>query len=317
MRPVRLFGSSLHVGLAVAAGLNLLGVARIAVAQEDRSGFYLGVEMGVAFPSRIDSSVSGVNHPARCDRLLYPASISPPDDAACRDNTVAVLLANEFEPDAGFASGFTVGYAAGGPRIEVEYANRYQGDDVKPIGGTEHPVLASKNNEWASHTPLEESIGDHHAHQIFANAYHDFRSGSSWTPYVGAGVGWAVTELSHYMQLTRKPEAEYLQIEFDPDWPEAAKRAVAGTSSILDAKAGKTVFGFQMLTGFDYALTGRTSLGAKVHWVRFDDVVDDVLLTQMRGHAPVQVDGVTPFNQHLVYSGIGYGAVALILKHRF
>ena len=117
--------------------------------------------------------------------------------------------------------------------------------------------------------------------------------------------------------MTRKAEAEYLQIEFDPDWPEAAKRAAAGTTSILDAKAGKTVIGFQMLAGIDYALTERTSLGAKVRWTRFDDVVDEVLLTQMRGHAPVQADGVTPFNQYLVYSGIGYRAVALALKHRF
>ena len=84
-----------------------------------------------------------------------------------------------------------------------------------------------KNPEWAN--AVEEWVGDHHAHQVFANAYYDFANDSRWTPYVGAGVGWAVTKLSYYTQFTRKPDAEYLQIEFDPDWPEAAKRAAAGT----------------------------------------------------------------------------------------
>ena len=223
MESMRLLRSSLRAGLAAAAGVCILGAAGSAGAQEYRSGFYVGLETGVALPSGVDSTVSGVNQPTRCDRLLYPASISPPDDAVCRDNTPGVLIANEFDPGVGFASGFIFGYAAGGPRFEVEYVNRYQGDDVKPLGGTKNPRVAGKNTEWAN--DVEEWIGDHHAHQVFANAYYDFLNDSRWTPYVGAGVGWAVTELSYYTQFTSKPAAEYLQIEFDPDWPEAAKRS--------------------------------------------------------------------------------------------
>ncbi|MCY3786423.1 MAG: outer membrane beta-barrel protein [bacterium] len=315
MESMRLLRSSLRAGLAAAAGVCILGAAGSAGAQEYRSGFYVGLETGVAIPSGVDSTVSGVNQPTRCDRLLYPASISPPDDAVCRDNTPGVLIANEFDPGVGFASGFIFGYAAGGPRFEVEYVNRYQGDDVKPLGGTKNPRVAGKNTEWAN--DVEEWIGDHHAHQVFANAYYDFLNDSRWTPYVGAGVGWAVTELSYYTQFTSKPAAEYLQIEFDPDWPEAAKRAAAGTTSILDDKVGKTVFGFQVLAGFDYALTERTSLGAKVRWTRFDDIDGDVMWTQVRSHAPVHADGVTPFGATLAFGGIGYQAVTLALKHRF
>ena len=318
MEPMRLLRSSSRGDVTAAtASLCILVAAGSAAAQEDRSGFYVGLEMGVSIPSGVDSSVSGINHPTRCDRLLYPASISPSDDAACRDDTPAVIFANEFDPGAGFASGFTFGYAAGGPRFEVEYLNRYQGDDVALLGGTESAALAGKDTEWASTAPPEEWIGDYHAHQVFANAYYDFLNDSPWTPYVGAGVGWAVTELSYYTQLTRKPDAEYLQIEFDPDWPDAAKRAAAGTASILDAKAAGTVFGFQVLAGFDYALTGRTSLGAKVRWTRFDDVVDEVTWTQIRSHAPVQADGMTPFGAGLAFGGIGYHAVTITLKHRF
>ncbi len=303
--------------VCVGAGVCVLGSAGNAAAQENRSGFYVGLEMGAPFPSAVDSTVTGVSHPTRCDRLLYPASISPPDDAACRDNTPAVMAANTLAPDPGFSSGVTFGYMAGGPRFEVEYLNRYQGDDVQPLGGAESAVVADKNTEWSRDAPLEEWIGDYHAHQVLANVYYDFLSDSSWTPYVGAGVGGSATEVSYYTQVTRKPEAEYLQIEFDPDWPEAAKRAAAGTTSILDAKADGTVFGFQLLAGLDYAWTERTSLGGKARWSRFGDVSDEVTWTQVRGHAPVRADGVTPLDSTLEFGGIGYWAVTFTLKHRF
>ena len=61
MESMRLLRSSPRRGLAAAAGLCLLGAAGSAGAQEDRSGFYVGLELGVAIPSGVDSSVSGVN----------------------------------------------------------------------------------------------------------------------------------------------------------------------------------------------------------------------------------------------------------------
>ena len=70
--------------------------------------------------------------------------------------------------------------------------------------------------------------GEFTVHQVFANVYYDFRNGSRWTPFAGAGVGRAAVDLNYYLQFFRKPEAEYLQIEFDPDWPDVAKRAAAG-----------------------------------------------------------------------------------------
>ena len=96
--------------------------------------------------------------------------------------------------------------------------------------------------------------------------YYDVLNDSRWTPFAGAGIGWAATELNYYLQFIRKPEAEYLQIEFDPDWPNVAKRAAAGTASILDTYAGTTRFGHQALVGVDYALSERTALGAALRW---------------------------------------------------
>ena len=62
-------------------------------------------------------------------------------------------------------------------------------------------------------------------------------------------------------QFIRKPDAEYLRIDFESDWPAAAKRAAAGTLSSLDTTVRQEAFGFQVLAGADYALTEHTSVG--------------------------------------------------------
>ena len=191
-----------------------------------------------------------------------------------------------------------VGYAAGGVRLEVEYLHRYLGNDTPPLGDTTSTALQGKSSEWSSDQPPHEWIGDYAAQQFFANAYYDFHNASGWTPYVGAGIGMAATELSYYAQLIRKPEAEYLLVEFDPDWPAAAKRAAAGTASIIDTKAATTVFGYQVLAGADYALSPRTSIGVTARWARFDDVTHDTIWNLICSHAPVQADGVTPFDSN-------------------
>ena len=166
-----------------------------ASAQQDRAGLYAGLQMGIANSSVVTSSLGGINHPTRCDVLLYPPSVSPPvDDAACRDNTPAVIISNEFDPGTGLVSGLTVGYMFGRLRFEVEYLYRYMGDDTSPLGGTTSTALQGKNSEWSSDEPPFERIGDYKAHQIFANAYYDFLNESNWTPYAGIGIGWAVTD---------------------------------------------------------------------------------------------------------------------------
>ena len=95
-------------------------MADAASGQSLRNGFYVGLEMGRANASPLTSSVTGVNHPTRCDRLLYPASTSPPaSDEACRASTPTVILRNAFDLGGGAVSGLLVGYRADRVRVEV------------------------------------------------------------------------------------------------------------------------------------------------------------------------------------------------------
>ena len=165
--------------------------------------------------------------------------------------------------------------------------------------------------------PPREWIRGYAAHQIFANLYYDFPNESPWTPYVGGGLGVAITTLNYATQFIRKPDAEYLRIDFEPDWPDAAKRAAAGTLSSLDTTIHQKAFGFQLLAGADYALTEHTSVGVMGRWAHSVSLHDEATWDLIRSHTPVQVDGVTPFDTTQRFEGVSYLAVTVGLKYHF
>ena len=311
--------SAARAGLSAVLGISILGTAATARGQTGQDGFYVGLEMGRARASTLTSSVTGVNHPTRCDRLLYPASTSPPaSDAACRDSTPRAILRNVFDPGGGVVSGPLVGYRAARVRVEVEYLTRFQGPATAGVGSTTNVVLQGKDTEWSYDQPPREWIRDYAAHQIFTNVYYDFPNESSpWTPYVGGGLGVAITTLHYANQFIRKPAAEYLHIDFEPDWPDAAKRAAAGTLSSLDTRVRQKAFGFQVLAGADYALTEHTSVGVTGRWAQFGHITDEATWGLIRSHAPVRADGVTPFDTTQRFEGISYLAVTVGLKYYF
>ena len=70
-------------------------------------------------------------------------------------------------------------------------------------------------------------------------------------PMRGRGRNTRVNFRYHARAL-RKSAEEYLAVELDPDRPEPARRAAAG--SIIDTNVSGTALGFQLLAGVDYAL---------------------------------------------------------------
>ena len=85
--------------------------------------------------------------------------------------------------------------------------------------------------------------------------YYDVLNDSRWTPFAGAGgIGWAATALNYDLQFIRTPAAKYLQIEFDPDWPNVAKHAAL----LHESSRARTMPTDRILTGrFDMTLVGR------------------------------------------------------------
>ncbi len=248
-------------------------------------GFYVGLEAGFSKSGNLDISQFGVNRPTKCDSLLPGVTAST--DPECTANKISTIP-TEFSPGLGFTGGAALGYALGnGLRFEVEYLNRRQGSDktLIQLGSRSDDPLDQKKSEWDQNDPPSANLSDITAHNFFFNAYYDMRNDSPFTPYIGAGVGLGSTKMRYNARFLRGSD-----LGTEP-WQVAA----AGTTSYLDAKLEETGFGYQVVGGIDYLLGEDLSIGAKVRWIRlsaFDK--DDISWTQVRDHAPVRADGVTP-----------------------
>ncbi len=292
--------------LTLVLGLCILASAGMANAETSRQGFYAGIELGFANAGDLGSVLSGVNHPTQCD-VLVGGDPTGPD---CAGSTPQPMSINSFDLGTGFLGGVSVGYALDRFRVEFEYLNRSHGGDSSPWqlpGG--NAALQSKSSEVSTLDPPSERISDFSAHQFFVNAYYDFLNDSRWTPYVGAGVGWARTSLDYQARFSRRTIAQ----GYPADKPPAA----AGTLSLLDDGFTDTLFGFQFLGGLDYALTEQVSIGMKARWASFQDLEGDTVWDLVRSHRPVRADGTTPFDGKLTFSDIQYWALSVGLKYAF
>ena len=280
---------------------------------------YVSVQLGAAYSPGIEESLSGVNHPTRCDSLLYRGTgLQPPNDAACRDDTPARLWGNTFDLGTGSVAGLSIGMIGRGLRYELEYLHSYMGSDQALLGGaTDSAAFAGKASEWSTAEAPLERVSDYRTNQVFANVYYDIDSQSKWTPYVGIGAGYTRVNFRYYARALRKSAEEYLAVEFAPDWPESAKRAAAGSVSVIDTEVSDTVLGFQLLAGVDYALSEHFSIGTIVRWVQISDIDYGARFALVRSHEPVQADGVTPFDVDLAFEDLSYAAAAVNLKYRF
>ena len=288
-------------------------------AQGDRRGGYVGLNLGLSGSSRLDSAVSAVSNPTRCDRLLYDdPALAPSGDPACTDTTPRQLSSNGFSPGLGFTGGFSAGYAFGRPRIEFQYRARTQGGDVSPlIEAASNQAVASKALEWSPVSPPTESISNYRVHQVFANLYYDFPNDSRWTPFLGAGAGMARTDLRYTRRLIRKTLDQGYQDVEPPLTLADRPAAAAGTVSLLQPDLSGTLPGFQILGGVDYAVGERTSIGVNAHWSRFGELSRNVTWSLIRSHEPVRADGTTPFSGTVTLSSFQYWGVTLGLKYRF
>ena len=314
---------------AAALGVCVLGAAAAASAQ-DRRGGYFGIELGLTAAAGITSPLSGISQPTRCDRLLYGDRAQAPSDAAwCAVGAPRTIYTAEFRPGPGFAGAVSGGYAFdGGLRIEGEFLNRPQGDAESPLPGTTD-VTRGKAREWS--LPPTAGVSDFRARQFSVNAYYDFVNDSPWTPYAGAGIGWARTSLRYRNLYVRKTVDDgYLDVfldTLDADAsahftavgldPRRVAEAAAGTVSFTNSPASRTVFGFQLLGGADYALAEQVSLGLKARWARFAALDHDTIWERVRSHAPVLADGVTPYDLDVRLEGMGYWGVTVGLKYHF
>ena len=162
--------------------------------------------------------------------------------------------------DAGFALSGQAGYDTGslwqygGLRGELELSYRENGIDQHALGGTDLPG----------------STGTASTTAVMANLFHDFDTGTSLTPYVGGGIGYAWNDLDDY--------------------------GVTGLDVLDDQDSG---FAWQLGAGLGFSITEQATLSLDY---RYFSTSADVQTTAAAGSVNSDVD----LDSHTVMLGLRY-----------
>ena len=132
---------------------------------------------------------------------------------------------------------------------------------------------------------IEQAYGevdDLRTHGAFVNVIYDFGpSTSSWTPYVGVGIGGERATLDYRSVWKRNDDPERISTFVDP----LLRAKVAGTTTVGNARVFDSSLGYQLLAGIDYRLGERATLGVKLRWVDFEAFESrETLWSQLRSH---------------------------------
>lgn len=281
-------------------------------AEEAGRGFYLGVDLGVSEARPFKSTRTNVGIPTNCDQWLEPVVIDgeqlPLPVDQCQPRSLP-SSASEFDLGAGLLVGFNVGYSGLGPfRIEAEYFHRRQ-------SGKKVSLFVPGDPKQKEFSVRDEEIDELRSDSFFTNLYYDFPNpgGSTFTPYVGVGVGVSQVEIDYSATSIRRDESA-LQVLDPPRHP-----GVANKTSYASKKLSDWLWSYQLIAGMDYALTAHRVLTAKFRYgSTLDNFRDDGNpWRSLRGHASTVAPGGAPVHYGITTHSQNFWAVSLGLKNFF
>ena len=259
---------------------------------------YIGMDVGLSLSSaEIETTDNDV--PSACDVHYAGEDGIDPTSATnfatlddCRDGSSN--WTNDFGTGFGSSIGITTGISKIGGlpvrgELEYIYSNNKFNEKIAPdFGGAKAPEFDPELGGQ-----LYGELGSVASHNVFANLYYDLElEGSSFTPYVGLGVGWSRTnfDMVHFFQRNRSDDepapsgstGHPATRNLDADGnctPVATDDCVVETLEGVISYANDThddsTFGLQFLLGFDYPLSDRISAGVKLRWAYFGDIEGD------------------------------------------
>ena len=294
-------------GLSTLVAAMLL--ATVARAQDEREGWYGGLDLGMAVPRDMDTRPAHTGIPTNCDQHFssvtvgdetLPLDLSDPRCARGQDK-----WENSFDLDNGSLLGLNVGYAWRGLRLEAEYFYRQHGGEYSAVG----TLSGGKETEVVR---FGERISDVSGHQFFGNGYYDFRdTGSKLIPYIGGGMGLMLARMDYSLEFHRNPDRDFIQsLGRHPD--------AAGTLTSTEDELSDTLWGYQLIVGADYPLTKRVFIGVKARYVDYlNDFEDGSSWDSLRGHAST----IAPDGDEVRYiirtDDLGFWGVSMNLKYFF
>ena len=301
--------------ISLTAFIAVFNAFLVAVPAQAESGFYLSSELGMNFGESLDTDGTDNDRGSVCDEYLNPGYIS---DADCtKPRTSGDAWKNSFGSDEGILLGAAIGYRFEDSRfrVELEYFYRDTGyEETSTIDfGADPQTVAKINDELLV---VAERIDSLISHNLFANLYMDFENDSQFTPYIGLGVGFGLTDLDFGLVAQRRLDPN--TIFTVPDTLPDVRNRLAGTATIADKELNDSLFGYQVMAGVDYALTESLLLGVKARWVSFGSFKDGSGYNSIRSHPPnLRLDGSEPVAYEIKIDDIEMFGVSMNLKYQF
>ena len=302
----------------------LFTLATAEVGAQHGKGFYASLELGANFAPSIRIAADANARGSICDEHLNPFTDLMP--ASCGDpNAPGTAWSNGFGGANGFMGGGAVGYRfrdGGRLRMELEYLFRETAyNETSPIEGRGGVAVAKLGGEVVE---AVDRIGSVTSHNLFANLYLDFINRSRFTPYVGFGVGVGFTRMDHGLLWVRNSDprqitsiAGYFPADRQNDL-QIVQANLASTTSSNQTELSDSLFGYQAVIGFDYALTESVSIGLKGRHTIFHAFEDSSDPDRLRGHiSSNNLDGSDPVIYTIKTDDIDMFAIGLSLKYRF
>ena len=272
-------------------------------------GFHHGL-LGLAAAPGLDFTGADNDWATKCDLVINPNLVEVTSE--CDAPPAPATWSNAFGGGTGIRAGAAFGYRLGAIRIEGEYFQRVTVfDERSDITITDVVTLGKQDQEIAS---AVGGLDDLRSHAFFANAYYDFRpAGSSWTPYVGAGVGMERASIYYFTHWTRNDDPSRIATFVDP----ALRAKLAGTTTIGSDSLTDTMAGYQVLAGVDRRLGASATLGLKFRWAGFGAFASAPReWNQLRSHDSTVGRG-EPIRYTVATNGNRFWGLSLSLKYHF
>ncbi len=297
-----------------------------------QDGWYMGMDLGVGAAPEMDVKTGGVDdwvssadaaHSAiRCDRTINPDGFQVEEGACGNAPSAWGPMDESFDGGRGILGGLALGYRMGNFRAEGEYFHRMANHE-----STDVPYDSATNYDPGTDPGFQtvmDRVDDVLSHNVFANAYYDFRSDSKFTPYLGIGAGFAVVSLEYRTFWRRTNDPEHVTV-FDTEGltgdelakAQALNRKITGAITTDSAGLSDLLSGYQAVAGLDYQVSDPVTVGLKFRWVSFGEFDDESAYDSLRDHASVAGHPPVPVTYYVKTDDIQFWGISLNMKYRF
>ena len=220
---------------------------------------YVRLGLGAAFAAPLTLDGDGYDSATRCDWITNPQRIEAGPE--CDEDNPLSEWRDRFGRAHGLASSAATGYRWRNVRVEAEYFHRTTAyDEYFSSLSLDAVGIDKRNQELAAGGT---TVWDVESHSLFTNVYYDFRPGSRWRPFVGAGVGLSRVTLDYATVWRRHHDPDRITTFMDP----LLRARLAGTTTIGHARLRGMVIGSQLLGGINRRITDRVSAGVLIRVV--------------------------------------------------